>query len=43
MSEVIQRYEDWLKRGYEPSPYFKNEQEWNKELQMKILEIKNKK
>lgn len=41
MSEVIERYELWLKRGYTETPYFKNENEWRKELNDKINQLKN--
>lgn len=43
MSEVIERYELWLSKGYVPNPYFKDGVKWRMEVQAKILEIKNKK
>jgi len=39
MSEVIERYELWLKRGYTETPYWKNEMEWRKEVLEKIEEL----
>ncbi len=38
---VIERYEAWLKRGWEWSPYFPDKLKWEQELTDKINQLKN--
>ncbi len=38
---LIERYEAWLKRPFEPTVYYPNEGDWRKEVTDKINQLKN--